>query len=268
MIENSINKNYDSYACIMDLRMNHKQELMAIANEKYLLINWHTRDKRNIKITAEDVEWFVIMLVLKRTGRKLDRYEFYASNESTVPAVIQRALQPDLTCLLTKMYNAINLHENYLIEMETRLVFDRVNIKETLDRALIGIFGVECFKNNSIKLKNLYIYLHIMSYIISKLIDRGEWEFANELAEVVALTSPNSAVLTSDQQSANINDDDDTNNDDTNDDDTNNDDTNNDDTNNDDTDDNNGLIRFLLIMIYVGVAVSLTLKLGKYFKII
>ena len=107
-----------------------------------------------------------------------------------------------------------------------------------------------------------------MSYIISKLIDRGEWEFANELADVVALTSPNSAVLTSDQQSANINDDDDTNNDDTNDDDTNNDDTNNDDTNNDDTDDNNGLIRFLLIMIYVGVAVSLTLKLGKYFKII
>ncbi len=37
MIENSINKNYDSYACIMDLRMNHKQELMAIANEVRIL---------------------------------------------------------------------------------------------------------------------------------------------------------------------------------------------------------------------------------------
>ncbi len=92
-----------------------------------------------------------------------------------------------------------------------------------------------------------------MSYIISKLIDRGEWEFANELADVVALTSPNSAVLTSDQQSVNINDDDDTNDDDTND---------------DDTNDNNGLIQFLLIMIYAGVVVSLTLKLGRYFKII
>ena len=97
-----------------------------------------------------------------------------------------------------------------------------------------------------------------MSYIISKLIDRGEWEFANELADVVALTSPNSAVLTSDQQSVNINDDDDTNEDDTND----------DDTNDDDTNDNNGLIQFLLIMIYAGVVVSLTLKLGRYFKII
>src|SRR6267143_2833760 len=248
MIENSINKNYDSYACIMDLRMNHKQELMAIANEKYLLINWHTRDKRNIKITAEDVEWFVILLVLKRTGRKLDRYEFYASNESTVPAVIQRALHPDLICMLTKMHNAMNVYEKYVIRIETALAFDRANIKETLNYAIIKIFGVKCLKNNSIKLRDLYIYLHIMSYIISKLIDRDEWEFANELAEVVALTSPNSAVLTSDQQSANINDDDDT--------------------NNDDTNDNNGLIRFLLIMIYVGVAVSLTLKLGKYFKII
>ena len=193
-IEIALENDTCSVEIASELPESYRDKKMIDTNKNYARIKWHLYSKIDIEITAEDVEWFVASMVHDITaGYKLDCYKFYENEPKSRP----RKLHPDLKYLLLNKNGFVKHFIRHCDRLIIYIKFDQwSNITDSLDELLedMCLETQLVAKNISVRFISFFYYLQMINYVIARLVNKGDYRLANEIATAVVHTSPSSIL--------------------------------------------------------------------------